>query len=229
MDTRVWGPSAWKLLHSVAQQYPEKNPSKLVQQKYKRFFMGLKKGLPCVHCRISFAVYADELPIEPALAQGRKALSCWVFKIHNKVNTKLRKQGHAVKKAPRIATVRQRHGARGRISGCIALGVVFLGCVCYNHDPVKRRTYPVQLFNALPHVWPTDTGRAEWRNYLRAAPVAASLHSRAALVAWFRKSPLGRALPSTRKADVDAYFERFRVHKCSATTCRRPGRAPKVE
>ena len=90
MDTRFWGPSGWKLLHSIAYTYPKK-PTFDNKRNYGIFFNNLKNVLPCKYCRISLKKFIKNLPIEPYLS-SRNKLRTWIYHIHNKVNNKLRRQ-----------------------------------------------------------------------------------------------------------------------------------------
>ena len=87
MDTRYWGPSGWKLLHSIAFNY-----NKDKKEYYKIFFYNIAFVLPCKFCRKSYSEYITELPIEDSL-NSKENFTKWLWKIHNKVNDKLRSQG----------------------------------------------------------------------------------------------------------------------------------------
>ena len=82
MDTRYWGPSGWQLLHLIAAKGASKS-----------FWMTIPFILPCKFCRASLTDYYKELPLS-------KNQAVWLYKIHNKVNDKLRKQGHPTKPDP---------------------------------------------------------------------------------------------------------------------------------
>ena len=82
MDTRIWGPSAWSLLHSIAVQYPG---SKYANNRYTKFFNNLKYILPCIHCRQSYVKYIEILPYNETVMQNNYTLSKNIFKIHKKV------------------------------------------------------------------------------------------------------------------------------------------------
>ena len=85
MDTRYWGPSGWKLLHSITFSYDEK-----LKNKYNDFFTTIAFVLPCKHCRKSYSEYIlnDSIMID-----SKEELTKWLWRIHNKVNEKLRGQG----------------------------------------------------------------------------------------------------------------------------------------
>jgi hypothetical protein len=59
MDTRYWGPSGWKLLHSISFSYSEK-----LKNKYKDFFNVVAFVLPCKHCRKSYSEYIIDDPVQ---------------------------------------------------------------------------------------------------------------------------------------------------------------------
>lgn len=86
MDTRFWGPSGWRLLHLITFAY---TPADKVA--VRNLFKLLPFVLPCKYCRTSLAEYMDRLPLEPAL-ESREALTKWLWKVHNEVNSKLRNQ-----------------------------------------------------------------------------------------------------------------------------------------
>ena len=86
MDTRFWGPSGWRLLHTITFAYM---PYEKVAMR--EFFQMLPYVLPCKYCRTSLAGYMDTYPLEPAL-ESRDLLTRWLWKIHNEVNAKLRNQ-----------------------------------------------------------------------------------------------------------------------------------------
>ncbi len=90
MDTRFWGPSGWKLIHLAAAAY---SPAKKVYMR--RWLASLPYVLPCKFCRASLTGYYDELPFEHALNSSTDLLR-WSYKIHGKVNEKLRGQGQTI-------------------------------------------------------------------------------------------------------------------------------------
>ena len=91
MNIEKWGPSSWVYLHTLTFNYPDE-PTNKTKQIYKRYFTLTGDILPCKFCRESYKQFLKELPIEPAL-ESRKKLTKWFYDIHNKVNSKLRKQG----------------------------------------------------------------------------------------------------------------------------------------
>jgi hypothetical protein len=107
MDTKFWGPDGWKLLHSITVTYPD-NPNRDIKSLYSTFFNSISHVLPCIYCRISFAEYIEELPVDGYL-NNSKDLSKWLYLIHNKVNEKLRKQKLNLKKNPKPDIIHRRY------------------------------------------------------------------------------------------------------------------------
>jgi hypothetical protein len=97
MDTRFWGPSGWKLIHLSAVTY---TPDK--RSVFNEWLSTLPYILPCKFCRASLISYYEELPPDYT---SNKTLSKWLWKIHGKVNDKLRRQGQTIPKDPPFAAV----------------------------------------------------------------------------------------------------------------------------
>jgi hypothetical protein len=100
MNVKYWGPAGWKYLHTVTFNYPEEidetDPDHVdLPRRMQDLFENLQFTLPCKYCRASFQQFFKELPIEPFLG-GRKALTLWLYLMHNKVNRKLRRQENAL-------------------------------------------------------------------------------------------------------------------------------------
>lgn len=91
MNTRFWGPSGWKILHSITNIYPDK-PTTAHKLIMRDFMVLVADILPCKYCRASFTKYAASLDITPFL-ESNYLIQQWLFKMHNKVNGKLRRQG----------------------------------------------------------------------------------------------------------------------------------------
>ena len=96
MDTKFWGPSGWKLLHTIA--FNELKDKVAI----KEFFELIPFILPCKFCRASLTEYMDEDPVD---VSSQDALARWLWRIHNKVNDKLRGQGLLKTKNPSFDTV----------------------------------------------------------------------------------------------------------------------------
>lgn len=96
MNTKFWGPGLWIGLHSITFNYPVKIDSKnrehRERKRYtKELFENLQFTLPCKYCRESFKDFLKQDPIGKNLS-GRPNLTRWLYRIHNLVNAKLRKQ-----------------------------------------------------------------------------------------------------------------------------------------
>jgi len=96
MRVQKWGPHGWEYFHTVTFNYPEKidqtnEEHREFQFYYRQQFENLQFTLPCVYCRQSYKRFLKEDPLEPNL-WSRKDLTYWFYRIHNKVNAKLRKQ-----------------------------------------------------------------------------------------------------------------------------------------
>ena len=80
MDTRYWGPSGWRLFHSIVA-----NPN-VDRQKLEQFLEVLPYVLPCKWCRHGLSTHMEEIPYSEA-----PDLEKWMWQIHNKVNKRLKK------------------------------------------------------------------------------------------------------------------------------------------
>ena len=103
MNTRFWGPSGWEFLHTLTAIYPE-TPTMEDKLIMRDFMMLICDILPCKYCRASFTKYMANLDVTPAL-ESRDLLIEWLYKMHNKVNKKLRIQGFCHNENPTIEHV----------------------------------------------------------------------------------------------------------------------------
>lgn len=87
MDTRFWGPSGWRLLHTITFAYIPRTDKVAVREMFKM----LPFVLPCKYCRTSLTEYMERHSLDDAL-ESRDKLTRWLWKIHNEVNSKLRNQ-----------------------------------------------------------------------------------------------------------------------------------------
>ena len=100
MDTRFWGPSGWQLLHSITFK-----ATSLPKDKLYTFFHNLPFVLPCKFCRASLADYYLVDPI-PTNANDYAE---WLYRIHNRVNMKLRDQKLLTAKDPSWVKIQQQY------------------------------------------------------------------------------------------------------------------------
>ena len=103
MDTRLWGPDGWILLHSTMYYLPDKITEN-EKKKLIRFVKLTSKILPCKYCRISMTKYIKSLPIEKYVSTKERAIE-WVYKLHNKVNNKLHRQGYCITTNPSLEQI----------------------------------------------------------------------------------------------------------------------------
>lgn len=100
MDTRFWGPSGWRLLHLIATAAPD-----LPEKELYTFFSTLPYSLPCKFCRASLSDYIQSDPVP----QKRELYASWLYRIHNRVNGKLREQGFLNTKDPSWSEIKQQY------------------------------------------------------------------------------------------------------------------------
>jgi len=98
MDTRYWGPSGWVFLHLIATQ-----AHTLPLAHLRRFFIELPWVLPCKYCRASLHDYYVMDPVP----HSKEQYPHWMFRIHNRVNAKLRDQKLLKAKDPSWETIQK--------------------------------------------------------------------------------------------------------------------------
>jgi hypothetical protein len=76
---RVWGPSAWHLLHDVSFYIAGSDDAWPIARE---FFMLLRHLLPCVRCQLSYDTHLLHLPFP----SKKEELPRWVFDLHNRIN-----------------------------------------------------------------------------------------------------------------------------------------------
>jgi hypothetical protein len=192
MDTKIWGPSGWKLLHSIVNNYSDE-PSHLEKDNYGIFFNTLQYVLPCKYCRQSLKVFYEELPIEPFL-KNKKKLSYWLYLIHNKVNKKLRDQGLNDNKNPSFKEVVKKYDEINKTNNnkdiCELSYWDFLYCICFNLPPkgsidIERKKNYILFFNYLAEVFPSEINKKLYKEYLIKNPVENNMENRRQLTHWF--------------------------------------------
>jgi hypothetical protein len=100
MNPDIWGPPAWKFLHSVPTNYPL-NPTTQDKEQYKLFFEQLCYVLPCIDCCFNYQKELKLNNIDDAL-ESREKLFKWVVDLHNSVNKRLNKKEMSLEKAKAI-------------------------------------------------------------------------------------------------------------------------------
>lgn len=86
--TEFFGPCMWKTMHSVAFSYPE-SPTQEERKNYIDFFNSLRNVIPCPQCGVHYTQYLQENPIT---ADNAEDLSMWVYKLHDTVNKRNKKE-----------------------------------------------------------------------------------------------------------------------------------------
>ncbi len=139
MDTRFWGPSGWKLIHLAAAAYTPASRGHM-----RRWLASLPYVLPCKFCRASLTTYYEELPYEPALNSAKDLLR-WTYKIHGKVNDKLRGQGQTIPCDPSLKEVTNYYKSWLRADPSCARFPVwdFLLSVAYQHPRATHGSTPM--------------------------------------------------------------------------------------
>lgn len=224
MDTRFWGPSGWRLLHTIAFVAPEL-PCK--DSELHTFFRNLPFVLPCKFCRASLVDYyaADPIPLQ------RSDFAQWMYRVHNRVNAKLREQGLLETRDPDWKTVKSVYKTfiaapctQGQMVGWDFLFSVAYTTPCpavvsspmpgapprstlttpelRNRWGVMSRTerlpYIQTWWSVLPRVLPFESWRNAWNT---AVPVAPDITSgRRAITSWLYKAE--QAVCGALKADM---------------------------
>lgn len=191
MDTRFWGPSGWKLLHTITFSYDHS-----LKKSYEDFFETIAYILPCKFCRKSYSEYITEIPVD---ASSKETITRWLWKIHNKVNEKLRSQGLCNYEDPLFSKVKQMYSEEV-YRGCSKVtfqGWEFLFSVVESHPtsklslsskafdipdnvsvntPLLRNMYNTisteeklqfykKFWTLLPNVLPFEEWRKLWKKY----------------------------------------------------------------
>jgi hypothetical protein len=107
METIFWGPDGWEFLHILSFIFPE-NPTFDDKNKFATFMKTVCYILPCKYCRASFTKYSESLPISDYLT-SRITVIDWLYKMHNKVNKKLRSQGFCKHANPELDTIYKKY------------------------------------------------------------------------------------------------------------------------
>ena len=83
-NSNIWGPSAWRFLHTITFNYPI-NPTNDQKEIYRNFFKNLGLVLPCGICEYNYNIHLVKYPIENYL-KTKEDLVKWLINIHNEVN-----------------------------------------------------------------------------------------------------------------------------------------------
>lgn len=187
MDTRFWGPCGWVLLHGIVNNYTEiKTINK--KEKYKLFFSSLPLVLPCIYCRRSLTDYYNELPLTDDILKDKGKLCKWIYKIHNKVNEKLRSQGLNDKKDPSFNTVCKKISKKDycKINKCWN----FLYSIAMNYPEEKKnislsvKTNYCHFYYYFMELFPNKNLSNKMLDYNRKKGIFKNLDNRGTLLKW---------------------------------------------
>lgn len=89
MEPEIWGPPAWKFIHLLTLNYPNK-PTFQDKYNYKQFILSLQKVLPCETCSKHFQENIQNSNFEDIL-KSRESLFEWFVDVHNSVNKQNKK------------------------------------------------------------------------------------------------------------------------------------------
>ena len=90
MDPEIWGPPAWKFIHLLTLNYPNK-PTFQDKYNYKQFILALQKVLPCDTCANHFQQNIQNSDFNDIL-RSRESLFEWFVDVHNSVNKQNKKK-----------------------------------------------------------------------------------------------------------------------------------------
>ena len=85
LDSKVWGPHYWFVLHTIALKYPL-SPNTVIKKKYYDFIQNIPLFLPIDNMGNIFSRFLDKYPVTPYL-DSRESFVKWMHFIHNKINS----------------------------------------------------------------------------------------------------------------------------------------------
>lgn len=212
MNTNKWGPAGWNQLgpssyrfDHILNKLPDRhaNTLKLI---YKLHLSNTEHQLPCKYCRESYVLYIKELPMDSFISKG--ALNNWTFKIHNKVNDKLRKQGYNNKENPSLERASSEIASKlDDYYKCTGWDYIYCIALNYSEDVTIKAQLTAKLhFTTLPYLLPHPDLTAEMLNFLSEYPVDNVLNTRSSLVLWIYLLHV-QLLPIYDKIQVNLNFD----------------------
>jgi hypothetical protein len=85
-STSIWGPAVWHFLHTISFNYSV-HPTEEDKENYMNFVTALGSVLPCKVCRDHYKENLKAARFSRADFKDRHAFSCFIYKLHNLVNT----------------------------------------------------------------------------------------------------------------------------------------------
>ena len=230
MDTRFWGPSGWKLLHLITWE-----PMRTVRHRkaVSAWFSLLPYVLPCKYCRASLSDYFMAQPLTLDDMKTPVAFGNWMYRIHNRVNEKLREQGLLTAQSPAWEEVEERYVKEhaGLCKGSPLLGWDFMTAVAFNTPGADYVPVPM---SDTPETHPTDVRTRNRYNLLTREERLSHLRAWWALIpailpcaAWRRAWSSGMAVAgdSPLEAGRDAMMRwlwQIEASVCSSLRCPTP-------
>lgn len=230
MDTKYWGPSGHKLLHSIAycysfNGYEENIPkSKLIS-----FFNSIKYVLPCIYCRRSYSQYIKDIPLKQFLEKNNNNFFKWIYLIHNKINNKLREQGYLSKKNPKYSTILSKYKDYvKKIKKCAIMGWDFLYSIIFDYPQysfeISKSRYNgyITFFTNLQYLLPCKKVRNIYIDHFEKYPIEDYMKTREEFKKWIYKFER-----KVRKNCCSSFSKRckkvlkYKVNKCSNNSCRK--------
>ena len=147
MDTKFWGPSGWKLLHSITFKFPSR-PTRHAKDMAFELFDSLKYVLPCRFCRESYKQFLGKDPIQYT---SREKLSQWLYRIHNYVNNKLRHQGYLQTPNPTFEQVKKEYQSIPFPQQFVGWDFLFSIAMNYPEKPNLSHQKPISSFDKYQH------------------------------------------------------------------------------
>jgi len=228
MNTNVWGPDAWSVLHGAAAAERAAQPSRAarIHAALGAVLQAFRVTLPCRYCRESFNNFLDT-----ELCDWRDAAhdpDTWLFDLHNLVSDKLDAQnGTARARRPTIDCVRRKHGARVALGCAVEDGPLWRTGVYFALNDRADPDAILALWDALARLG-ADTEAEEGAAVLAAAAkavrrlgVAGSSKPRFAAAFLARAAARGRRVSS--RATEHAYTRACalaRARACKHGSCR---------
>lgn len=210
MNTLFWGPSAWQLIHSIGLVYP-KNPTDIERKYFFEFFDSLQYVLPCKHCRKSYSVYYKDIDLNK--------LYDWTWKLHNKVNDKLKTQGLKDGLNPSLTDSKKFHKNKLREfrKNNTFPGLDFINCVFMDCKSNTKKKNFIQAFKKIG-------------GYLKIpiVDVYCQLECNLSKESQFKNINVCKdlctlkGLPTSQKYNIKEYLDFYKkfVANCGANTCR---------
>lgn len=257
MNTAKWGPPGWDQFGPAADRYDFYMTmlKDTGQQEfryglaclYKLHFSITETQLPCKYCRASFHQYIRELPPDsylmcPIMSSKMPLYGCfntWMYKVHNKVNNKLRTQGYNTDPdpSPKQALKYVRKTGTDLVK---STGWDFIHSIAHNYptEPTAEDKINKYLYvSALPYMLPHPLLTQSMLGFMRLNPIDDCLDNRPTFVLWMyllhrhllaTYTELGAAVPDINEFGKHCqYYESFRA-KCGVSagkkgaSCRLP-------